>query len=112
VDIGGFIGGLWDQVWQTLVGTPLDTLGKVLGVITDGLAHVADFFVGLLPDAGSLGLSAQTGWLRQYTYFNHFLPLPEALAFIAALIGIRVAIFTYRLLDRIWHTIPKPLSGT
>lgn len=99
----------------TLVG------GVVLGVdpvvdfvkgAVEALASVADAAIGLLPDAEDLNIDPVTGWIRGYAMFNTFLPITEALVMIAALIGIRLAIFAWRLADRVWHLIPKPLSGT
>jgi hypothetical protein len=80
--------------------------------LADGLATMADGAISLLPAASDLHLSAQTGWLWGYSYMNRIVPIPEVLAFVAILAGVRVGIFTWRLAVNIWHLIPKPLAGT
>jgi hypothetical protein len=102
-------------VVATLVGGVALGIDPVVDFVkgaVEALAAVADAAIALLPDASDLDLDAQTGWLRGYSYFNTFLPIPEALGMVAVLITVRLAIFTWRLADRVWHMIPKPLSGT
>lgn len=94
------------------VALGIDPVVDFAKAVVDGLAKVADAAIGLLPDAGDLNLDAQTGWLTSYAYFNTFLPVSETLGMVGVLIGIRLAVFAWRMADRIWHLIPKPLSGT
>lgn len=80
--------------------------------IADALAAVADAVISLLPNAADLNLDAGSGWITGYAWANTFMPIGEVLGMIAIWITVQTAIFLYRLADRTWHTIPKPMSGT
>lgn len=62
-----------------------------------GLQAVLNFFLGFLPTGTLLpGLVLPTGWLYGYNVLNAFLPISEVLSAASLLVGLRVAIFTGR----------------
>jgi hypothetical protein len=80
--------------------------------IADAVAKIADVVVGQLPDASNLGLAIPSGWVKGYSLLDSFLPLHEALGFVAIILGIVVAGVTWRVAVVVYHLIPKPGTGT
>jgi len=84
----------------------------VIQTATDWVFSAVNALLDLLPNAADLGLEAPTGWIRGYNVLDTFLPLHEALAAIAVILGVYVVVFGWRLAVTVYHLIPKPGMGT
>lgn len=104
----------WGKITTGLLGASVLTgvIWGPIGVIVQGLIGLAHLVIGLLPDAGPLGLAVPTGFIYAFDVLNTFLPLAEALAFVGVLVTAAMAVMTFRLAVTIYHLIPKPGIGT
>lgn len=103
VDVSGIL-----DIPAAIVGA----LFTAIGAVVDALAAVAARVVGLLPDAGDLGLSVPSGWIVMYSWADRILPLHEALALFGIITATAVAPIVYHVAITVYHLIPKPFSGT
>jgi len=91
-------------------------LNAVFGFVKDVAlgftGAVVSTVIGLLPDAADLGITIPSGWINGYDWLDSFLPLHEALAFVAIFLALIAAVGAFRLAVLIYHLIPKPFSGT
>lgn len=83
-------------------------------MITDAILGVlvtaAEFIVGALPEAGTLGLEGIGPAVGVAVRLNSGLPIAETLAMAGVALTIIGGIFATRLVLTIWHAIPGKLS--
>lgn len=99
--------------------TPADIPGAIfgafmgiLGGIVDALLAVVNAVMGLLPEAGDLGLDVPSGWIIGYTWIDRIVPLHEGLFWMGVLAAASVAPIVFHLAIAVYHLIPKPMMGT
>lgn len=109
--VGGIVGGILD-IGGDIVATAVGAVMSWLGTAVEAMAAVAENVIDLLPDAADLGLEIPGGWIYGYSIVNTFLPISEALAFVAVFTVLVIGAVAFRLAVIVYHLIPKPLMGT
>lgn len=94
------------------VGILTGFIWEPIKFVAENLAKAAQVIISMLPDAGDLGLTTMSGWIKGYTMLNTFLPISEGLAFAAIFATFIAASMAVRLATWIYHLIPKPGMGT
>ena len=78
--------------------------------LLSGLLAVVQAVVGLLPEAGELGLDGFGQAVSAFGAFDAGLPVHETLAMAGMCLSIIGGIFATRLVLTIWHAIPGKFS--
>jgi hypothetical protein len=93
----------------------IDIFGAFMNIvygIINALLAVVNGIIDLLPAMPDLHLPDLSGWAYGYAFLNAHLPLGEAVSGAAMVLAAMSASFTWGAAVKVYHLIPKPMSGT